>query len=270
MVESVPSVGPGADGNPRLPHAVLDLPSRRWKGEKILRLLGLAPRAIPWRVLEIGTGSGGIAHYLGTHPDINCTVMSVDVVDVREVRDGFDFKLVSGTALPFGDGEFDVVISNHVIEHVGMRSEQLAHLRECRRMLAPMAVGYLAVPNRWMLVEPHYRLAFLSWWPRGWRSTYLRMMCRGSFYDCEPLTVPELQALFTDASLHGENITIAALRETIAIEAPRSFAVRLAALLPDPVWRRLLRCMPTLIYRFAKGQARCDDGQRGVRAVPAK
>jgi SAM-dependent methyltransferase len=270
MTESAPSAGPGTDGNPRLPHAVLDLPSRRWKGEKILRLLGLTPRATPWRVLEIGTGSGGIAHYLGTHPDIHCTVTSVDVIDVREVRDGFDFKLVSGTALPFGDGEFDVVISNHVIEHVGARSEQLAHLRECRRMLAPMAVGYLAVPNRWMLVEPHYRLAFLSWWPRGWRSAYLRMMRRGSFYDCEPLTVPELQALFTDASLHGENITVAALRETIAIETPRSFVVRLAASLPDPVWRRLLRYMPTLIYRFAKAPIRHADDQRDARAVPAR
>jgi hypothetical protein len=121
-----------------------------------------------------------------------------------------------------------------------------------------------------MLVEPHYRLAFLSWWPRGWRSAYLRMMRRGSFYDCEPLTVPELQALFTDASLHGENITVAALRETIAIETPRSFVVRLAASLPDPVWRRLLRYMPTLIYRFAKAPIRHADDQRDARAVPAR
>jgi SAM-dependent methyltransferase len=268
MGDFAPALECGAGDKPRLPHAVLDLRSRRWKGEKILRLLGLQPRTSPWRVLEIGTGSGGIAHYLGTHPDIHCTVTSVDVVDVREVHDGYDFRLVAGTALPFGDGEFDVVISNHVIEHVGARHEQLLHLRECRRMLAPMAVGYLAVPNRWMLVEPHYRLAFLSWWPRGWRSGYLRMMRRGSFYDCEPLTVPELEGLLTAANLLGENITIAALKETVAIEQPGGFAVRLAAALPDGAWRYLLRCMPTLIYRFASDPRGHDDDQRGRRAVP--
>ena len=42
----------------RQPHAVLDLPSRGWKAEKIARLLNLAARAQPLRLLEIGTGSG--------------------------------------------------------------------------------------------------------------------------------------------------------------------------------------------------------------------
>src|SRR3546814_2152088 len=46
-------------------HAVLDLPSRRFKGLKIERLLDLASRPQPIRMLEIGTGSGGIAHYFG-------------------------------------------------------------------------------------------------------------------------------------------------------------------------------------------------------------
>ena len=260
---------PGADAGVRQPHAVLDLPSRRWKGEKILRLLGLAPRATPWRVLEIGTGSGGIAHYLGTHPQIRCEVTSVDVVDLREVREGYAFQRVAGTALPFADAAFDVVISNHVIEHVGLREEQLAHLRECRRVLAPDGIGYLAVPNRWMLVEPHYRLAFLSWWPRSWRSAYLRLMRRGSFYDVEPLTLAELRALFHDAGLRAENVTLAALHETIAIEGRRTLPVRIAARVPDWTWRRMLRWMPTLICRFVRDPSDPGNAQPG-RAVPAR
>jgi spermidine synthase len=53
----------------RQPHAVLDLPSRNCKGLKIERLL------------EIGTGSGGIAHYFATHPTLHCEVTAVEVVD---------------------------------------------------------------------------------------------------------------------------------------------------------------------------------------------
>ncbi len=47
----------------RQPHAVLDLPSRNWKAMKIERLLDLHARPQPIRMLEVGTGSGGIAPY---------------------------------------------------------------------------------------------------------------------------------------------------------------------------------------------------------------
>ena len=183
----------------RQPHIAPDLASRRPKAEKILRLLDLQPRDTPWRVLEVGTGSGGIAHFLGTHPTIRCEVTSVDVVDLRMVRDGYTWQRVEGTALPFGDAAFDVVITNHVIEHVGEHAEQLHHLRECRRVLAPEGRGYLAVPNRWGLVEPHFHLPFLSWLPRAWRSPYVRRMKKGEAYDCELLTLPGIEGLFAEA-----------------------------------------------------------------------
>lgn len=48
----------------RQPHAVLDLPSRRLKGLKIERLLHLAERRQPIRMLESGIGSGGMARAL--------------------------------------------------------------------------------------------------------------------------------------------------------------------------------------------------------------
>ena len=67
-----------------------------------------------------------------------------------------------------------------MIEHVGDESAQLHHLAELRRVLSKAGIGYLAVPNRWMVVEPHYRIAFLSWLPRGWRSPYLRLLGKGT------------------------------------------------------------------------------------------
>jgi len=47
----------------RLPHAVSDLSSRYLKAQKIERLLNLSNYPKPIRLLEVGTGSGGIAHY---------------------------------------------------------------------------------------------------------------------------------------------------------------------------------------------------------------
>jgi len=242
----------------RQPHAVQDLPSRDWKGEKILRVLGLQPRDAPWRVLEIGTGTGGIARYIGTHPQLRCDVTSVDVVDIRKVHEGFRFQQVEGTTLPFADDAFDIVISNHVIEHVGDAIAQREHLLECARVLAPGGRGYLAVPNRWMLVEPHFRLAFLSWLPRGWRDGYVRIAGKGDRYDCEPLTVPELEHLFASAGLAYANATVRALRETLAIEGTDGLVRSVVAKVPDGVWQRMARWIPTLIYRFGADASSAD------------
>lgn len=235
---------------PRQPHAVLDLPSRRLKGLKIEKLLDLTMRPQPIRMLEVGTGSGGIAHYFGTHLQLRCEVDAVDVEDNRLVSDGYRFNLVSGTRLPFPDRSFDVILSNHVIEHVGDASAQLAHLREVNRVLRPDGAGYLAVPNRWMLVEPHFKLAFLSWWPHAWRTPYLRMMRKGTHYDCEPLQMRELESLLTQAGFAHRNLCAEALRATFEIERPQSFGARALRHIPDAAIRPLRRIIPTLIYRF--------------------
>jgi ubiquinone/menaquinone biosynthesis C-methylase UbiE len=247
----------------RQPHAALDMRSRRLKGLKIERLLGLAERRQPLRLLEVGTGSGGIAHYFATHPTLQCHVTAVDVVDQRLIREGYDFHLVHDTALPFADASFDVVLSNHVIEHVGERPAQLAHLRELRRVMAPDGVGYLAVPNRWMLIEPHYRLAFLSWLPRPLRSPYLRLMRRGERYDCEPLTVPRLESLLAEAGFVWRHLEVEALRATLDIEGAHGPGARLAALLPDLLLARARCAIPTLICRIGSQ----DSGLPGNASV---
>lgn len=249
----------------RQSHAVLDLPSRKNKGLKIERLLRLTERVGPMRVLEIGTGSGGIAHYFATHPTLDCTVTAVDVKDQRLVYEGYTFVLVSDTSLPFEDESFDVVLSNHVIEHVGDREAQLMHLKEIRRVLARGGIGYLAVPNRWMLVEPHYRLAFLSWLPRCLRTPYLRLRRKGALYDCEPLTMPELDRLLRAVGFCWQHLEVEALHAIMEIEGASGWAVRMVASLPDFVLGSMRRWIPTLICQIAVNEKKISPGQPLVR-----
>lgn len=252
--EQMPNESGVDDTSPaRLPHAVLDLPSRRLKGLKIERLLDLASRPQPMRMLEIGTGSGGIAHYFGTHTGLRCEVDAVDVHDNRLVTDGYRYQQVKDTQLPFADESFDVVLTNHVIEHVGDEQAQRAHLAELYRVLRPDGVGYLAVPNRWMLVEPHYKLAFLSWLPHAWRTPYLRSSGKGDAYDCEPLQMRQLESLLADAGFQQQNLCISALRATFEIERGQSTTARMLRHIPDGVFMPLRRIIPTLIYRFWRG-----------------
>lgn len=199
----------------RKPHAVMDLPSRSAKGLKIERLLKLCVRAQPIRVLDIGTGSGGVAHYVTSHKTLRCDVTSVDLVDQRKAFECYHFICVSGPDLPFDDASFDVVITNHVIEHVGDWEAQSLHLREVQRVLSPDGIGYLAVPNRWMLVEPHYKLPFLSWLPLAFRTPYLRMSGKGDRYDCEPLMIGQVESLLSGAGLAYRHMNVESIRATI-------------------------------------------------------
>lgn len=233
-------------------HAPQNLASRRFKGLKIERLLDLVQKREPLRVLEVGTGSGGISHYFGMHPDIECTVDSVDVNDVRSLKDGYRFHLIEGTQLPFPDESFDVVLTNHVIEHVGDKSAQRHHLDEVHRVLKHDGAAYLAVPNRWMLVEPHYKLIFLSWLPHGMRSFYLSLMRNVSFYDCEPLSMAELEQMLRAASFDMKNLCVRALRETLEIECMTGVIASLLRSLPDEVFHFLRPMFPTLIYSLRK------------------
>lgn len=249
------------DAVERHPHAITDLVSRRFKALKIERLLGLDQRSGPLRLLEIGTGSGGIAHYFATHPTLQCTVTAVDVCDNRRVHEGYEYLPVQGVQLPFDDARFDVVISNHVIEHVGDAAAQLQHLREIRRVLKPVGTGYLAVPNRWMLTEPHYRLKFLSWWPHRWRTPYLRLWRKGEFYDCEPLEMRQLERMLAASGLVGCNLCVEGWRATFEIERPGRLGTRLLAKVPDALLRLLNPINPTLIYRIGHTDGHADDSR---------
>ena len=73
-------------------------------------------------------------------------------------------RYVQGDALdlPFADGEFDVVFSNAVIEHVGGREQQRRFVEESLRVARR---AFVTTPNRWFPVEVHTRLPLVHWLP---------------------------------------------------------------------------------------------------------
>jgi len=242
-----------ADGRTRRPHAVLDAPSRVLKAEKIIALVGPDWFAQARSVLEIGCGSGVIASTLARRGAPGLQVSAVDVVDNRLTHEGFDFQRVDGTTLPFADKQFDLVITNHVIEHVGDEAAQRHHLSEIRRVLRDDGRVYLAVPNTWRLVEPHYRLPLLSWLPRGLADRYVRASGKGTHYDCKPLGRAQARRLFEGAGFTCEDRTIEAIRTTLALEFPRQRAIgALARGLPDALFAPVMPVIATLVFRLRK------------------
>ena len=65
-------------------------------------------------------------------------------------------------ALPFGDGAFDIVFSNAVIEHVGGHDRQRQFVSEAIRVGRRV---FITTPNRRFPIEVHTRLPLVHWLP---------------------------------------------------------------------------------------------------------
>jgi len=144
----------------------------RWnKAMKIISILSTYGREQERSLLDIGTGNGEIAGHLSEFYN----VVSVDIVDQREVHDGFSFVQLNGERLPFADKSFDVVVSNHVIEHLANAD---LHLSEIGRVLKNDGIAYLATPNRLWPWEAHNKICLLHYLPAATFNKLLKRLGR--------------------------------------------------------------------------------------------
>ena len=235
----------------RQSHAALGMRSRQAKARKIEAILSTKLKLTDARVLDVGAGSGIIANHMSQCVGPGGEVVAVDVMDQRRIRRGFRFVRVTDTWLPFEDASFDIVISNHVMEHVGNRQAQLRHLREIRRVLKDEGWCYFAVPNKWGLIEPHYKLPLLSWFPQGLCSVYVRLSGRGKVYDVFSPSHYELISLFREAKLSYVQQSFEAMRIMADVESV-SLPARLVLNAPKSFLLLLYPIIPTMVFLLSR------------------
>ncbi len=115
-----------------------------WRSAKVLAYLEKAGITTFDRVLDDGCGGGGMCvsfaeearSVVGIEPGDRFRDVGTRLAAEKGVTN-VRFTYADGTALPFRDGAFDLVLSHSVIEHV---ANPLAYLKEARRVLAPGGV----------------------------------------------------------------------------------------------------------------------------------
>jgi 2-polyprenyl-3-methyl-5-hydroxy-6-metoxy-1,4-benzoquinol methylase len=197
------------------------------------------------RLLDIGAGAGLIGYGVATRLGLDC--VQVDAEDQR-VSQGPPFCFALGECLPFGDETFDLVVANHVIEHVG---DQSAFVAEIARVLRPGGYCYVATPNKYSPVEPHYKLPFLSWVPKGVADAAVRLAKKGKSYDVQPLTREELRLLGTRANLLAEELTEEMIKQP-RLYGRSSRGALLGSLLPSLALKAALAIVPTHVWLLHK------------------
>jgi SAM-dependent methyltransferase len=168
--------------------------ARARRHERFRTLTGAGPRT---RILDVGCGALGLR---ALEPDLDIT--GVDVV----ARPDYPGPFVQADAterLPFEDGEFDLVYSSSVVEHIP-RERRAAYAAEVRR------VGrgwWVQTPAFSFPVEPHALLPFAHWLPERARRAYWRLGVAGEW---EPqlalLRRGEIASLFADGELLAERV----------------------------------------------------------------
>ena len=232
-------------------HAALDIAGRIPKFLKIKDLIGKFHSFDSMSVLEVGAGSGVISSYLANLVGDNGRVVAVDVVDERIASDGYVFELVKDAKLPFPSDSFDIIISNHVIEHVGTSDDQMTHLSEIARVLRKDGIVYLAVPNKYTFIEPHYKLPLLSWLPVNIASSFVRITGRGDQYDCNPPPKWLLYNFFARTGLYADNITYDAIKIIKRLE-PGGSLMKLVYSLPISFLKPFDLFIPTRTFILSK------------------
>lgn len=122
-----------------------------------------------------------------------------------------------GTNMPeFSRGDFDVVFSNSVLEHVGLFSKQREMAREIRRL---SDVYFVQTPNFYFPMEPHFHVPAFQMLPLGVRQRLIQSFALGCMPRIEDadearklaeetrlLTKREMRTLFPEARIVDEKV----------------------------------------------------------------
>ncbi len=138
----------------------------------------------------------GSDNFFEAHYPWPAQITAVGLSELPRFRAAFpSVRLVvaDGRRLPFADGEFDIAVSNAVVEHVGGADDQRAFVHELCRVARQV---FVSTPNRWFPIEVHTLLPLVHWLPRARARAAFRALGRDEAQSIRLLGRREFRALF--------------------------------------------------------------------------
>lgn len=196
------------------------------------------------KVLDMGPGSGLIGDYFSKGNEVYCA----DLEDRRKDKELTKFLKVKNVGIDIEDCSFDIVISNHVIEHIENQEE---HLQEIKRVLKKNFICYIATPNKYFPVEPHYKIPLIHYFPNSIFVGILKILRKYS----EPLYLLgylEMIRIFS-SDFEITEYTHKVLKEPKKYGLTNSFA-KISKKIPLNILKRLNFSIPTNIFILVKSK----------------
>jgi ubiquinone/menaquinone biosynthesis C-methylase UbiE len=177
--------------------SLFDESTRIVKAEKISRIIRDFAQKNPkiCTCLEVGCSTGINTNYLsGCIGACIGTDIDMAALQYAHAHSQHMSEFIAGDAmyLPFRNGFFDIIICNHVYEHV---PDSQVLMKEIFRCLKIGGFCYFAAGNKFSVMEGHYHLPFLSWLPRPVSNLYLKATKKGTVYYEKHLSYFQLKRL---------------------------------------------------------------------------
>jgi len=138
---------------------------------------------IPKRILDFGYGSGQITNFLHKKGFniIGLDKTSAGYRNTKKIFPECDFRLYDGLNIPFKKNSFDTIILNDVMEHIPYNlMEKL--IKKLKYILEPDGLIYICVLNRFMIIESHTHIPFITWFPKIFWSPIEQIFKKKSVY----------------------------------------------------------------------------------------
>jgi len=227
---------------------MLDEQARRRKAIKLISVLTHflgRPDLSGLTALDVGCSAGFISDELAS-AGARTIGIDIDAPGLAQAQAAFgqrvDFLSTDGAALPLPDASIDVIVFNHIYEHV---VEPETVVAELHRVLKDDGAVYFGLANRLGVIEPHYRLPFLSYLSQPLADRYLRLTGKGDhFYERQlalrglrrmtaPFTIWDytLPVVLEPERFHSDDVVPSALRRMPATVARLALPV-----VPTYVW----------------------------------
>ena len=237
---------------------ILDAGHKAPKVRKMLAVLeaaGVLREESRRLAVDVGASSGLFAGGLSPYFE---RVLACDIDDGAinagraQAPGNTHFVLSDSERLPLPPASADLVVCNHVYEHVPSADRLFD---EIHRVLRPGGACYLGAASRLTVVEPHYRLPFLSWLPKWAADPYMRLAGRGDRYYENLRTWGGIRRLLD--GFDWVDYTLPILRHPDRFHArdllpPGSWIEHV----PEWVWRASYRLLPTYILVLRKRRPR--------------
>jgi 2-polyprenyl-3-methyl-5-hydroxy-6-metoxy-1,4-benzoquinol methylase len=134
-------------------------------------------------LLDIGSSTGIMTNEYAKHfknvtgVDLDTTAIEYSINQYKKGNLKFICAPIEDAGIP--ESSFDVITCSQIYEHV---PSDKTLMEEIYRILKPGGVCYFAAGNRFKIIEPHYKLPFLSFLPKKLANFYIRLFTNHDLY----------------------------------------------------------------------------------------
>ena len=173
---------------------------------------------------------------------------ALEIAKAENNHPNLEYLEINSTLLPFPDQSVDLVICNHVYEHV---PDARLLFSEIERILKPTGACYLGAASRLTIIEPHYHLPFLSWLPKFIANRYVKAMGKCDSYYENLVTYCGIRKLISNFVV--SDYTVKVLMDPDRYHARDMISSRsIINKVPFILWKILYPLLPSYIFILRK------------------